>query len=100
MEKYGPGSVPSSLAGISPEKDAADVQEFVVTLKEQRAHFGSGQPNEADEFCETLMPLLDSFAQASAPDSLRENGKQIVIHLSTIAAVIKRQLDYKRETVR
>jgi hypothetical protein len=99
MEKYGPGSVPSSLIGISPKTDAADLQEFILYLKEQRAHFGAGRPNEADQFCEILTPLLDKFAQADSPDFLREYGKQIVIHLSTIAAAIKRQLDGKREMV-
>lgn len=100
MEKYGPGSVPSSLLGISPANDAADVQEFIVCLKEQRAHFGTARSNEADQFCDVLTPLLDKFAQADSPEGLRENGKQIVVHLSSISAAIKRQLDGKRETVR
>jgi hypothetical protein len=100
MEKYGPGSVPSSLVGISPDSDAADVQEFIVCLKEQRAHFGATRSNEADQFCDVLTPLLDKFAQANSPELLREHGKQIVVHLSSIAAAIKRQLDGKRETVR
>lgn len=100
MEKYGPGSVPSSLMGISPASDAADVQDFWVCLKEQRAHFGKALPNEADQFCDVLTPLLDKFAQATEPQPLREHGKQIVVHLSSIAAVIKKQLDGKRETVR
>jgi len=100
MEKYGPGSVPSSLSGISPANDAADVQDFIVCLKEQRAHFGAARSNEADQYCDVLTPLLDKFAQAHSADGLRENGKQIVVHLSSISAAIKRQLDGKRETVR
>ncbi|MDR4493909.1 MAG: hypothetical protein R3B74_05720 [Nitrospirales bacterium] len=97
MEKYGPGSVPSSLWGISPNNDAADVQEFLINLKEQRAHFGTRHPNEADQFCDVLTPLLDNFAQATSPELLREYGKQIVVHLSSISAAIKKQLDGKRE---
>ena len=100
MEKYGPGSVPSSLAGVSSANDAADVQEFVVGLKEQRAHFGSGKPNEADQFCDVLTPILDRFAQAVSPQDMREHGKNIVIHLSSMSASIKRQLDGKRDIVR
>lgn len=100
MEKYGPGSVPSSLAGVSPKRDAEDVQEFIICLKEQRDHFGATQPNEVDQFCEVLTPLLDRFAQATSPELLRENGKQIVVHLSSISSVIKKHLDGKRETVR
>jgi len=99
MEKYGPGSVPDSLTGVSPGKDAADVQDFLILLKEHRAHFGTKQHNQADEFCDTLTPLLDSFAQARSNESLRENGKLIVIHLGTFAAAIKKQIESKREKV-
>jgi hypothetical protein len=100
MEKYGPGSVPSSLTGISPDSDAAAVQDFILCLNEQRAHFGTSRPNEADQFCDVLTPLLDMFAQADSTELLRENGKQIVVHLSSFSAAIKRLLDGKRETVR
>lgn len=100
MEKYGPGSVPSSLSGVSPGNDAANVQDFIVCLKEQRAHFGATHTNEADQFCDVLIPLLDKFAQADTPEALRECGKLIVMHLSSMSASIKRQLDDKRESVR
>ncbi|MEO7862411.1 MAG: hypothetical protein ABIU05_18660 [Nitrospirales bacterium] len=100
MDKYGPGSIPSNLVGISPAKDASDVQDFLVLLKEQRGHFGASYPNEADQFCETLTPLLDNFAQSTTPEALREHGKQMVVHMSAMAAVIKRRLDQKQETVR
>ncbi len=100
MAKYGPGSVMSNLVGISPASDAADVQEFIVCLKELRAHFGLARQNEADQFCDVVTPLLDRFAQAESTEALRENGKQLVVHLSTISAAIKKQLDGKRETVR
>jgi len=100
MEKYGPGSVPSSLVGIEPGNDARDVQEFIMTIREHRAYFGKKSPNEADEFCDVITPLLDDFAQTSEPDGLRENGKQIVVHLANMAAIIKRHLDAKKETYR
>ena len=100
MEKYGPASIAGSLNGISPEKDAGDVQEFIFFLREQRAHFGMSRPNEADQFCEILLPLLDDFAQAANTVILRDFGKQIAIHLSSISAVIKMHLDGKRESVR
>jgi hypothetical protein len=101
MEKYGPGSVPSSLAGIiSQEKDAGDVQEFIVVLREHREHFGARQPNVVDQFCKTLTPVLNAFAQATDHVLWREHGSQIVIHLSSIAADIKKRLDHKREIAR
>jgi hypothetical protein len=100
MEKYGPASVPSSLSGVSPGKDAQDVQEFCIILREHRAHFGARQPNDADQFCEVLMPILSAFAQADGVSAMREHGGLILTHLSSFAAVIKRQLDRKRETCR
>jgi hypothetical protein len=100
MEKYGPASQAANLAGISTKDDAANVQEFILLFKEQRAHFGESQSNEADQFCEVLTPLLDQFAEANSSELFRQHGKLIVIHLSTIAASIKAQLDGKRETVR
>lgn len=100
MEKYGPGSVPSSLTGIEPGTDARDVQEFIMNIREHRAYFGNKSPNEADEFCNVITPLLDTFAQANDSQGLRDNGKQIVVHLANMAAIIKRHLDAKRETYR
>lgn len=100
MEKYGPGSVPSSLVGIEPGNDAQDVQDFIMTTREHRAYFGNKSPNEADEFCNVITPLLDYFAQTKEPEGLREHGKQIVVHLANMAAIIKRHLDSKKETYR
>lgn len=99
MEKYGPGSVPSSLTGISPENDAHDVQEFMLLINENRSHFGSKNPNEADEFCEKLRPVLNDFAQASESTDLRRYGTQVLLHLSNMTPIIKKHLEAKRETV-
>jgi hypothetical protein len=93
MEKYGPGSVPSSLTGISPEDDAKKVQEFMLLITEMKAYFGNNSPNEADEFLRNLGPLLDSFARSSEPKDLRQHGTLILISLSTMTAVIKKYLD-------
>jgi hypothetical protein len=100
MEKYGPGSVPSSLAGITPNNDARDVQEFIMSVREHSAYFGNKTPNEADEYCNVVTPLLDSFAQATNPEGWRDHGKQIVVHLANMAAIIKRCLDARKETYR
>ena len=99
MAKYGPASTQAGLAGNSTANDSRDVQDFILLLKENRSHFGNKTPNEADDFCSVLTPLLDSFAQSSAPNDQRDNGKQIVIHLSSFAAAIKTRLDSKREAV-
>lgn len=98
MEKYGPGSIPSSLKGISPDNDARDVQDFLLMTNEYRSYFSNKKPSEADSFCNTMNPMLDNFAQSQKSDELREYGKQILINLSTMASVIKRKLDTKRES--
>ena len=96
MEKYGPGSTLSSLVGISLEKDAQDVQEFVLLLMENRAHFGYINPNVADEFCEKVSQLLDRFAQSQGTD-VRKFGSQILLSIGNMASVIKKLVDTKRE---
>ncbi len=99
MEKYGPGSVPSSLQGISPQNDAQDAQEFMLLLKENRGHFGTKTPNEADEFCEKLTQSLNLFAQATQSEGLRIHGTEVLLHLNNMTSIIKKQLDTRRETV-
>ena len=98
MEKYGPASSPSSLIGVTPEKDAQDVQEFLLLLMENRAYFGNKSPNAADEFCERINPLLNSFAQSVNAEA-REYGSQILLLIGNMASVVKRLLDTKTEIV-
>jgi hypothetical protein len=99
MFKYGPASTPTSLAGNSTEKDSFDVQEFILLIKEHATHFGNKTPNEADEFCKVLTPLLESFANSSAIEDQMKYGKQLVANLSSISATIKKRLDNKCETI-
>lgn len=96
MEKYGPSSTPSSLAGVSPEKDAQDVQEFILLLMENRAHFENSDSNDADEFCDKTNRLLDKFVQSQGID-MKKVGSQILLSIGSIASVIKKLVDAKRE---
>jgi hypothetical protein len=95
MEKYGPGWTPSSLKGVSFEKDGQDVQEFVLLLRENRTYFGNKAPNDADEFCDTLLQILDKLSETS--QKAREYGKQILLHLNIMNSNLKKKLDSKRE---
>ena len=99
MKKYGPASTPYSLLGNDSQKDGNDVQDFIFLLKLERAHFGPKNPNEADEFCDVLIPLLEDFSNSSLPEDYIKYGKLIVINLSSITAAIKKRLDSKREAV-
>ena len=99
MVKYGPACTPTSLSGISTEKDSFDVQEFILLIREHRTHFDNKTLNEADEFCNVLIPLLESFANSSTTEDQQKFGKQIVMNLSSISATIKKRLDSRRETV-
>ena len=105
MEKYGPASTPSSstppsFAGVLPESDATAVQNALFLLRENRDLFGSRAPNEADEFCDVITPLLDSFSSSNDWEGRRQNGKQIATHLSTFLSVVKRTLERKQESIR
>lgn len=96
MEKYGPGSTPSSLIGVSRGKDAQDVQEFVLLLMENRDYFGNKKPNIADEFCYKINLLLDRFAQSQDVEA-REHGLEILLSIGNMASIIKKLLDAKRD---
>jgi len=100
MEKYGPASAPSIFVGASPVSDATFVQNVLLLLREYRDLFGSKVPNKADEFCDVITPLLDSFSGSTDWESWRQYGKQIVIHLSTFLSVVKRTLEHKKESIR
>ncbi|MBI1299922.1 hypothetical protein GC175_33780 [bacterium] len=98
MEKYGPGSTPESLSGVSPENDAKDVQEFVLLIREHRTFFEEESTNQADAFSDSIWPLIDSFATAGDPTLMRRYGSQIVVALSNMASIIKTQVDTRRES--
>ncbi|MCK5270229.1 MAG: hypothetical protein KAJ46_05560 [Sedimentisphaerales bacterium] len=99
MKKYGPAFTKDCSAGASPIGDSKDVQEFIFLLKEHRAYFGNRNPNEADEFCNALTPLLEDFSKSSSVEDHQRYGKQIVTHLSSIAASIKKRLDSKLDKI-
>ncbi|MBN2604154.1 MAG: hypothetical protein JXA91_08490 [Candidatus Thermoplasmatota archaeon] len=99
MEKYGPGSIPSSLAGTNPEHDAMEVQSFLSSLKEHRSYFDAGaRKNIADDFYDTVMPILSQFSQSNDPKKLKKYGTQIKTNLDTISSNIKCNLDERRES--
>jgi hypothetical protein len=99
MEKYGHGSSPASLKGVSQSRDAVDVQDFLQKLIEYRSCFGSKNPNDADEFVEKMNPLLDEFARSTSKAQMRELGAEILTNISIMFSIIKKPLDSKKETV-
>jgi hypothetical protein len=99
MEKFGPASVPANLRGITPSKEAQDVQEFMAMLKQDRALFGKANPNIADQSCEKLGIALNEFAQSQNEADLRTNGSKLYIILMEISPSIKTLMDAKLEKV-
>ena len=98
IEKYGPGSVPEKLYGVSPEIDAGEVRNFMLLVTEHRGLFGVQAPNSVDKFYDDLAPILDKFSQsADKVDLLHEFGKQVLSHLNGMSSVIKDYLDRERE---
>lgn len=99
LSRYGPGAVPESLKGASTSADAKEIQDFLVAVKEQRAHFDSKQPNEADVFYSDSTPQLESLARAVTVEQMCEAGGRLFVLLTSFSAVIKRQADLRREMV-
>jgi len=97
MEKFGPGSVPSNLIGITPSKEAQDVQEFYAILKQNRELFGQSERNKADSYCEKLNSSLDEFALSQNENDLRKYGKDLFLVLVEISSEIKSLMDNKIE---
>jgi hypothetical protein len=97
MEKFGPGSVPSTLKGITPTNETRDVQEFYALLKQYRGLFGQNTPNKADTYCENLSAALEAFAQSQNERDLHKNGKSLYIMLVDISPDIKTLMDERLE---
>ena len=93
MEKYGPASTSSQLSGISPDRDAFDVQEFILLLKDHRALFGTDSSNAADIFYEIVEPTLNLFSSSKEPNALRDNGREIIRQLLVMSSLIKMKLN-------
>lgn len=98
MQKYGPGSVPSSLLGITPSTDAQEVQNFYASIKRNRGLFSNNVPNEADLFCAKLLPDLENFSKANDEAGLKKNGTKIYINLTDLSSIIKTIVDNKIES--
>lgn len=102
IEKYGPGAVPSTLVGVDHSRDAADVQEALVSVSESAVVLGAGGGEIVREFVEVLTPLLQTFARAGDTATLdlamlQQSGTEMLGHVATVSATIKRKLEQKRE---
>jgi hypothetical protein len=97
MSKYGPGAVTSRLHGISPESDAANVQECIELLSEHRSLFGPRNPNVSDIFRSDVVPLLEEFTRNPSAVSLKETGTPIYLKIVSLMHEIKNLLDKRRD---
>jgi len=53
------------------------------------------KPNEADEFCDIVTPLLEDLSKSLTEEDRKKYGKQIVARLSSFTSVIKKRLESK-----
>lgn len=95
MKMYGPAFTSSSLQGINDQNEGPKVQDLIFLLKEHREHFGNKKPNEADEFCDIVIPLLEDLSKSLTEDDRKKYGKQIVARLSSFTSIIKKRLEKK-----
>lgn len=93
MVKYGPASSSSSLQGVDRGKDAQEVQEFILFVKEHREYFGQTSKNQADILCDSINVLLNDFTEETLPLKQKELGTKILRRISDFTSVIKTKVD-------
>jgi len=71
LKKYGPAATTRSLSGIDPERDAADVQDLLAFVQE---HATILKGKTGVEFCKTMQPLLQTFANSLSERDLQKHG--------------------------
>ncbi len=93
MSKYGSTSGSIGLRGTSPDRDAQDVQEFALTLKEHIGLFENGNATEAEETYRSLRTLLEQFSSATTDDRRRAVGTAILHKLADFSPHLKLSRD-------
>ncbi len=96
MEKYGPSSAPSSVMGVRNESDANEVQTLILEANKSKGAFLKG---EVDIFVSKVTPILEKFVDPQQSSGLKGNGQTILMEVSSFHAVVKANLDSKREHV-
>lgn len=95
MEKYGPGASSSSLNGVNPENDAAEVRNLLLEANKLSASFQRG---EIEIFVNKMTPLLEQFVTEKMKPRLQPNGKAVLMEVSNFLSVVKSNHDAKRES--
>ncbi|MFQ2194407.1 hypothetical protein [Aeromonas jandaei] len=98
ISKYGPSASIMSLSGVTPDKDAEEVQHFITTLRKNKALF-DGYYSELDNFCNELSGLLEKLVACNPSDSksMKIHGTIIYHRLTDFSSIIKGNLDSLRE---
>jgi hypothetical protein len=94
MEKYGPGASATSLSGINPDNDAADVRTLLLEASKNRESFQRG---EVEIFVSKIAPLLDAFVQPKARHRIQQNVREVLMEVANFLAAVKSSHDSKRE---
>jgi len=94
MSKYGPAAAESSLVGVDPAKDAAEVQSLITVVRRNKLEFSNGQ-RELDELCdrlsEDIAKLVDSYP--SSPADMKNAGVKVYHRLTEFSAIVRGYLD-------
>lgn len=99
MTKYGPASAKSSLQGVNQARDASDVQDFLLSLKENRNLFQRNGINSADILCTRLYELIATFSSATTSSNKKEAGTELLEAINSFSPVVKQALDSRKEGV-
>ncbi|MEZ9159862.1 hypothetical protein AB4169_16435 [Vibrio lentus] len=98
ISKYGPSASMSTLSGVSPDKDAEEVQHFITTLRKNKILF-DGYYSEIDKFCNELSDLLEKLVACNPSDSksMKSHGTVIYHRLTDFSSILKGNLDLLKE---
>lgn len=95
MDKYGPGSKPTSRRGASPHEDAAKVRALTAALDRHREMLSQGFGTSCEGVRDRLNNLLTSFGVTEDADERNRCGLAIYLEITTFSGNVKHILDKK-----
>ena len=98
MIKYGAGSTPHSLLGVTPEHESLEVQKLIVLIQGNRNHFEEIEIGVADEFCAEATVALKKFANSTEPHDMCDYGSKLLILINRLTGIVKGRIDEKNST--
>lgn len=95
--KYSTAQTQSALSGVSFEKDAQELRDFISKINENRALLEKTAEIKAAEVYKSLNSLLDEYCSNNTIQNKREKGKLIVRNIDEIIFKLRKSIDNRNE---